>query len=45
MLVHLFVYFVRASFFFFFFFFPFSLPLGVGDWVRFVIVALPGKFY
>ena len=24
---------------------PFSLPLGVGGWLRFVIVALPGLFY
>ena len=24
---------------------PFSLPLGVGGWLRFVIVALPGFFY
>ena len=23
----------------------FSLPLSVGDWLRFVIVALPGLFY
>ena len=23
----------------------FSLPLGVGGWLRFVIVALPGLFY
>ena len=36
----LFVCFVRVSFFFFFFF-HFSLPLGVGGWLRFVIVALP----
>ena len=39
-----FVCFVHVSFFFFFFF-PFSPPLGVGDWLRFVIVALPGLFY
>ena len=30
--------FVRASFC------PFSLALGVGGWLRFVIVALPGLF-
>ena len=24
---------------------PFSLPLGVGGWLRHVIVALPGRFY
>ena len=24
---------------------PFLLPLGVRDWLRFVIVALPGFFY
>ena len=23
----------------------FSLPLGVGGWLRFIIVALPGLFY
>ena len=23
----------------------FSLPLGVGDWLRFVIMAFPGLFY
>ena len=23
----------------------FSLPLGVGGWMRFVIMALPGLFY
>ena len=38
-LVHLFVCFVRVSFC------PFSLPLGVGGWLRSVIVALPGLFY
>ena len=27
------------------FFFPFSLPLGVGSWLWFVIVVLPGLFY
>ena len=37
--VHLFVCFVRVSFC------HFSLPLGVGGWLRFVIVALPGLFY
>ena len=37
--VHLFVCFVRISFC------QFSLPLGVGGWLRFVIVALPGLFY
>ena len=39
LLVHLFVCFVRVSVF------PFSLPLGVGGWLRFVTVALPGLFY
>ena len=39
LLVHLFVCFVRVSLSFFF------LPLGVGGWLRFVIVALPGPFY
>ena len=41
LLVHcLFVFcFVRVSFC------CFTLPLGVGDWLRFVIVALPGFFY
>ena len=39
LLVHLFVCFVRVSFC------HFSLPLGVGRWLRFVIVALPGLFY
>ena len=39
LLMHLFVYFVRVSFC------HFSLPLGVGGWLRFVIVALPGLFY
>ena len=24
---------------------PFSLPLGLRDWLRFVTVALPGLFY
>ena len=38
-LVHLFVCFVRVSFY------HISLPLGVGGWLRFVIVALPGLFY
>ena len=38
-LVHLFVYFARVNFC------PFSLPLGVEVWLRFVIVALPGLFY
>ena len=28
-----------------FLFFVFFLPLGVGDWLRFVIVALPGPFF
>ena len=36
LLVHLFVCFVRDSFC------NFSLPFGVGCWLRFVIVALPG---
>ena len=39
LLVHLFVCFVRVGFC------PFSLPIGVGGWLRFVIVALPGLFY
>ena len=26
-------------------FYPFSLPLGVEGWLRFVIVAYPGTFY
>ena len=34
-----FVCFVRVSFC------HFSLPLGVGGWLRFVIVALPGLFF
>ena len=34
-----FVCFVRVSFC------PFSLPLGVGGWLWFVIVALPGLYY
>ena len=38
LLVHLFVGFERVSFC------HFSLPRGVGDWLRFVIVALPGLF-
>ena len=38
LLVHLFVCFVRVSFL------SFSLPHGVGGWLRFVIVALPGLF-
>ena len=33
--VHLFVYFARVDFD------PFSLPLGVGGWMRLVIVAFP----
>ena len=37
--VHLFVCFVRVCFC------PFSLPLGVEGWLRFVIVAYPGPFY
>ena len=37
--LHLFVYFARVRFC------PFSLPLGVGGWLRFVIVALPALFY
>ena len=37
-LVHLFVYFVHVNFC------PFSLPIGVKDWLRLVIVALPGLF-
>ena len=39
LLVQLFVCFVRVSFG------HVSLPLGVGDWLRFMIVALPGFFY
>ena len=39
LLIHLFVCFVRVTFC------HFSLPLGVGGWLRFVIVALPGLFY
>ena len=39
LLVHLFVYFARVSFC------PFSLPLGVRDWLRFVIMAHHGRFY
>ena len=39
LLVHLFVCFVHVSFC------HFSLPLGVGGWLQFVIVALPGLFY
>ena len=39
LLVHLFVYFVRARFC------HFSLPLGVVGWLRSAIVALPGIFY
>ena len=38
-LVHLFVCFVRVIFC------HFSLPHGVGRWLRFVIEALPGLFY
>ena len=38
LLVHLFVSFTCVSFC------PFSFPLGVGGWLRFVIVALPGLF-
>ena len=39
LLVHLFVCFARVCFC------PFSLPLGVEVWLRFVIVAYPGPFY
>ena len=39
LLVQLFVCFVCVSFY------HFSFPLGVGGWLRFVIVALPGLFY
>ena len=40
LLVHcLFVCFVHVSFC------HFSLPLGVGGWLRFMTVALPGLFY
>ena len=35
----LFLCFVRVNFY------QFSLPLGVGGWLRFVTVALPGFFY
>ena len=38
-LVHLFGYFSRVDLC------PSSLPLGVGDWLRHVIVAFPGLFY
>ena len=38
MLVHLFVCFVRVIFS------HFALPLGVGDWLRFVIVALLSNY-
>ena len=38
--IWLFVCFVRVGFLC-----PFSLPLGVGGWLRFVIVVLPGLFY
>ena len=37
-LVHSFVYFARVGVC------PSSLPLGVGDWLRLVIVAFPGPF-
>ena len=39
LLVHLFVCFVRVSFY------HFPLSFGVADWLRFVIVALPGLVY
>ena len=39
LLVHCFVCFVRVRIR------HFSLPLGVGGWLRFVTVALPGPFY
>ena len=39
LLVHLFVCFARVCFC------PFSLPLGVEGWLRFVIVAYPGPVY
>ena len=39
LLMHLFLCFARVSFC------PFSLPLGVGGWLRFLIVALPAPFY
>ena len=39
LLVYLFVCFALVSFC------HFSLPLGVGDWLRFMIVALPGLCY
>ena len=39
LLVHLFVCFAQVSFC------PSSLPLGVGGWLWFEIVALPGLFY
>ena len=38
LIVHVFVCFARVSFC------PFSLPLGVRGWLRFVIVTLPGLF-
>ena len=39
LLVHLFICIARIMFC------PFSLPLEVGGWLRFVIVVLPGRFY
>ena len=39
LLVHLLVCFARVCIC------PFSLPLGVEGWLRFVIVAYPGFFY
>ena len=39
LLVHLFVCFAGVGFC------HFSLSLGVGGWMRFVIVVLPGRFY
>ena len=41
LLMHMFVCFVLVSFVIC----HFSLPLGVGGWLRFVIVAIPGLFY
>ena len=37
--VYLFVYFARVNIC------PFSLPIGVRDWLRFVTVVLLGLFY
>ena len=39
LLMHLFICFARV------YLCPYSLPLGVEGWLRFVIVAYPGPFY